>query len=475
MSIVEFRRFYIDGVRSAPAEIAPPIEARSSVTEETFERVPAGSATDVDRAVRAASAAFPSWSRLPLRERTRYLRRIATALRSRADVIAPAICEEVGMPIGGARGYQTDRAIEVLDSAADIAESLDFESRLEGSLIVQEPVGVVAAICPSNFPLLLSLNKVGPALATGCTVVLKAPETAPRSLFHRAAAAEEAGLLPGVLNVLTGYGPAVGEPLAAHPLVDMMSFPGSTRVGRRPHEIGSQTIKRAHMELGGKSAAILLDDAALEQSLRAAVGQAFINSGRVCFAWSRLLVPRARLKASEDILKGVVEEFRIGNPLDGDTTLGPIVASVARQNVRTYIADAVRDGARIVSGGVEMPAGLNRGYFVAPTILSEVDNGMRIAQEEVFGPVMSVIACDGDDNAVQIANDSIFGLHGAVFSADADRALAVARRLRTGQVDINGFKLGMYAPFGGFKQSGLGREPGRYEFQEYLEVKSIQL
>jgi betaine-aldehyde dehydrogenase len=254
----------------------------------------------------------------------------------------------------------------------------------------------------------------------------------------------------------------------------MISFTGSTGVGRRLLELGSQTIKRAHLELGGKSAALVLDDADLETSIRRAVDQAFINAGQVCFAWSRLVVPRSKLSASEQILEDVIGEFRVGDPLDVRTTLGPIVTRAARDRVRSYISGAVEEGARVIAGGAEAPSGISRGYFIQPTVLSNVSNRMRIAQEEVFGPVVSLIAHDGDDDAVQIANDSIFGLHGAVFSSDDEHAMRIARRMRTGQVDINGFKLGMVAPFGGYKQSGLGRELGLHGLHEYLEVKSIQ-
>lgn len=475
MMPLERRHFYINGQWVSPNDSSRNIPVYSSVTEEVLETVPAGNARDVDEAVRAASAAFPHWSRLSVAERAGYLRRMAEGLKARADVLAPLISEEVGMPIEGAMGYQSLRAADFLNTFADIAESFEFEERIGDSLVVKEPVGVVAAISPSNFPLLLTLVKVGPALAAGCTIVVKPPETAPGTLFHLAEVAHEVGLPAGVLNLITGYGPEVGEPLATHPMVDMISFTGSTGVGRRLLELGSQTIKRAHLELGGKSAAIVLDDANLEESLRSIVGQAFINSGQVCFAWSRVLVPQHLLSESEQVLSAVIGEFRLGNPLDPETTLGPIVTHAARERVRSYVTDALNEGARLVTGGPDSPSSMQRGYYVQPTVVSGVDNSMRIAQEEIFGPVVSLIAHDGDEDAARIANDSIFGLHGAVFSADHDRAMNVARQLRTGQVDLNGFKLGMYAPFGGYKQSGIGRELGVYGLGEYLEVKSIQL
>ena len=477
MSVQERRLLFVDGKWVEPIIDAEPITVFDSVTEEPLETIPAGSPADVDSAVRAAHAALQPWWQLGVKRRAEYLRRLGDGLLQRADAIAPLISREVGMPIDGAHGYQTVRAANFLNSFADLGEAVAYEEQSGNSLIVREPVGVVGAITPSNFPLLLSLVKLGPALVAGCTVVLKPPETAPGSLFHLAEVCQEIGLPPGVVNLVTGYGRDVGEPLAMHPLVDMISFTGSTAVGRRLLELGSQTIKRAHMELGGKSAAVVLDDADLESSLRSAIGQAYINAGQVCFAWSRLVVPRQKLSACEDILAGIVDELKLGDPLDPTTTLGPVVSDAARQRIRSYIDGAVSEGARVLRGGSDAPTHLNRGYFIRPTVLSNVTNDMRIAQEEVFGPVVSVIAHDGDDDAVRIANDSIFGLHGAVFSADQERALAYARRVRTGQVDINGFKLGVNpaAPFGGFKQSGLGRELGMHGIQEYLEVKSIQL
>lgn len=474
MPVAERRHFYIDGQWCAPADSTRSIPVYSSLTEEVLETVPAGDATDVDRAVRAAAAAFPSWSALSVAERAGYLRRLSAGLKARADVLAPLISEEVGMPIAGALDYQSLRAAEFLNVFADLAEAYEFEERLGDSLVIKEPVGVVAAISPSNFPLLLTLVKVGPALAAGCTVVVKPPETAPGTIFHLVEVAHEIGLPPGVLNVITGYGPETGEPLATHPLVDMISFTGSTGVGRRLLELGSQTIKRAHLELGGKSAAIVLDDAPLESALRDIVGQAFTNAGQVCFAWSRILVPRASLSEAEELLRSLVGEYRMGNPLDPETTLGPIVTHAARERVHSFVSGAISDGARLITGGTGTGE-MQRGYFVSPTVVSGVDNSMRIAQEEIFGPVVSVIAHDSDADAVRIANDSIFGLHGAVFSADDERALGIARGMRTGQVDLNGFKMGMRAPFGGFKQSGIGRELGVYGLREYLEVKSIQL
>lgn len=468
-----WERLYIDGqwVRSSDDTM---IDVHDSVTEEVMETIPAGNSNDAAKASAAAGAALSNWSNTPVEQRVEYINAIADGLRSRANDIAPLIAREVGMPIDGSLGYQTMRACEIFETLGRVALDYSFEETLGSSIVLREPVGVVAAIGPSNFPLLLALNKVGAALAAGCTVILKPPETAPGSLFHLAEVADDVGLPPGVLNLVSGYGPDIGAPLATDPAVDMISFTGSTAVGRRLLELGASTIKRAHLELGGKSAAIVLDDADLESALTTILDQAYINAGQVCFAWSRVIVPRSRMRLCEEILADVANSRHQGDPLDPSVTIGPIVTSTARDRVTSYINGALDEGARLVAGGSDQPDGLDRGYFVQPTVLSDVDNRSRIAQEEVFGPVVAIIAHDGDDHAVALANDSIYGLHGAVFSENPDRAQGVARRVRTGVIDINGFKLGADAPFGGFKQSGLGRELGVFGLEEYLEVKAIQ-
>lgn len=473
MSSRHWTQHYIDGRWTNPSS-SERIEVRDSVSEQVIESSPAGTADDVARAAEAADLALPGWSATPLAERADQIFALADGIRARADVLGPLISAEVGMPIEGARGYQVLRAADILCSFPTTALQMPFEERIGDSLVVKEPVGVVGAIAPSNFPLLLSLNKVGAALSAGCTVVLKPPETTPGTLLHLAEVAHEVGLPAGVLNVVSGYGPVVGEALATSPLVNMISFTGSTGVGRRLLELGSQTIKRAHLELGGKSAALVLDDADLEDSLGKVVSQAYINAGQICFAWSRVVVPRGREKDAEEILADLMGRFRLGDPLDPATTLGPLATGVARDRVRTHVQGAVEQGAHVVAGGSAAPDGLERGYFVRPTVLGGVAPEMDIAQQEVFGPVLSLLSHDGDQDAVRIGNNSVFGLHGAVFSPDAERAMRAARGLRTGSVDINGFKLGMQAPFGGFKQSGLGRELGRYGLEEYLEVKAIQ-
>lgn len=473
MSGRHWTQHYIDGAWTSPSSSAD-IAVLHSVTEEVIETAPAGTVADVEHAAEAASRALPGWMASSLEERAGMIYALADGIRARVDELGPLISAEVGMPIEGARGYQVLRAADIMCSFPRTALELTFEEQIGHSLVVKEPVGVVGAIAPSNFPLLLSLNKVGAALSAGCTVVLKPPETTPGTLLHLAEVAHEVGLPPGVLNVVSGYGPVVGEALATSPVVDMISFTGSTDVGRRLLELGSQTIKRAHLELGGKSAALVLDDADLGDSLEKVVGQAFINAGQICFAWSRVVVPRDRVREAEEILAGLMERFSVGDPLDTATTLGPLTTAVARDRVRRHVDHAVEQGARVVAGGSAAPEGLDHGYFVRPTVLGGVTPEMDVAQQEVFGPVLALLTHVGDQDAVRIGNDSVFGLHGAVFSADPDRAMSAARGLRTGAVDINGFKLGTEAPFGGFKQSGLGRELGRYGLEEYLEVKAIQ-
>jgi aldehyde dehydrogenase (NAD+) len=351
---------------------------------------------------------------------------------------------------------------------------VQFEERIGASVVVREAAGVVAAITPWNYPLHQAVAKVAPALAAGCTVVLKPSEVAPLSAFLLAEAAEEAGLPSGVLNVVTGRG-AAGEALVAHPDVDMVSFTGSTAAGRAVAAAAAATVKRVTLELGGKSPAVVLDDADIDEAVRSAVSQCYLNSGQTCIAWSRLLVPRSRQDEAVAVARKVAEEFTVGDPLAGSARLGPLATRDQRERVRSYIRKGVEEGATLVAGGPEPPEGLARGFYVRPTVFADVKEDMTIAQEEIFGPVVAVIPYDDEDDAVRIANGTIYGLHGAVFSRDRERALAVARRLRTGQVDVGGGTYNHLAPFGGYKQSGVGRELGRQGLEEFLEVKSLQL
>jgi acyl-CoA reductase-like NAD-dependent aldehyde dehydrogenase len=340
---------------------------------------------------------------------------------------------------------------------------------------VKEPVGVVGCITPWNFPLHQVVAKVAPALAAGCTVVLKPSEIAPLTAFILAEIIDDVGLPAGVFNLVTGYGPVVGEAIAAHPDVDMVSFTGSTRAGKRVSELAAKTVKRVSLELGGKSANIILDDADLEKAVANGVGNCYFNSGQTCSALTRMLVPRSRHDEAVAIAKRVAESFTVGDPTEGKYKLGPLVSAAQRERVVNYIGKGIAEGATLVAGGAEMPEGMTKGYFVRPTVFANVRNDMSIAQEEIFGPVLSIIPYEDDDDAVRIANDTVYGLAGGVWSGDPERAKRVARRLRTGQVEINGGKFNPLAPFGGYKQSGNGRELGKYGLEEYLEVKAMLL
>jgi acyl-CoA reductase-like NAD-dependent aldehyde dehydrogenase len=341
--------------------------------------------------------------------------------------------------------------------------------------VVREPVGVVGAITPWNYPLHQVAAKVAPALAAGCTVVLKPSEVAPLSAFILAEVIDRAGVPAGVFNLVTGAGQVAGEALAGHRGVDMVSFTGSTRAGRRVSELATASVKRVALELGGKSPNVILDDADLAHAVRDGVAKAFINSGQTCSALTRMIVPRGRLAEVERLAVEAAASYTPGDPLTPGTRLGPLAGAAQRERVRGYIRAGIDSGAKLLCGGPEAPDGLERGYFVRPTVFSDVDPGSVIAQEEIFGPVLSIIAYDTESEAVEIANDTVYGLAAAVWSGDQERALVVARQLRAGQVEVNGGSFNPLAPFGGYKQSGNGRELGRFGLEEFLEVKSLQL
>ncbi len=444
-------------------------------TEEVCARVPRGDDADAARAVAAARAAFGTWSQTAVEERVGILSRIGDGVAARMAELGAMVAEEVGMPINLATMIQVGLPVMTFSTVAPLLAAFGFEERVGNSLVVREPVGVVAAITPWNYPLHLIAAKVAAALGAGCTVVLKPSELAPSVAFVLAEIVHAAGLPAGVFNLVTGEGPEVGEALVASPHVDMVSFTGSTEVGRRVAAAAASTVKRVALELGGKSASVILDDADLPAAVRATVTSAFLNSGQTCSALTRMLVPRPRLAEAEQLAAAATADYVPGDPFADGTRLGPLVSSAQRERVRGYIRGAVADGARLVVGGADPPAGLDRGYFVAATVLSDVRPGMRVEQEEVFGPVLAVIPYDTEDEAVAIANDTIYGLHAGVWSADPDRALAVARRLRTGMVDVNGGVFNPLAPWGGTKQSGNGRELGRWGIEEFLETKSLQL
>jgi acyl-CoA reductase-like NAD-dependent aldehyde dehydrogenase len=467
-------RLYIGGEWVVPRGTGA-IDVVEAATEEVMGRVPQALAADADAAVAAARAAFDGWAATPVQARAAWLRRLQEGLVARTTEIGTLIAREVGMPVSMAVLIQAGVPAVVMGSYVEILEAFPFEEEAGGSLVVREPVGVVAAITPWNYPLYQLVCKVAPALAAGCTVVAKPSEVAPLAAFVLADVAHEVGLPAGVLNVVSGYGPELGAVLAAHPEVDMVSFTGSTAAGRRVAALAAATVKRVTLELGGKSPALVLDDADLHEAVRATVSQSWLNSGQTCVAWTRLLVPRALQAEAVEVARAVAREFTVGDPLAGETRLGPLASRSQQERVQGYIRRGVEEGATLVVGGPEPPEGLDKGYYVRPTIFADVRPDMVIAQEEIFGPVLSVIPYDDEDEAVGIANATIYGLHGAVFSRDRQRALAVARRLRAGQVDVGGGAYNHLAPIGGYKQSGLGRELGRHGLEEYLEVKSLQV
>ncbi len=467
-------RLYIDGAWTASTGNET-LDVINSTTEEVMGRIPDGTAEDVDKAVAAAKAAFPGWAATPKEERGKYLQRITEGLQARTMDIANLVAQEVGMPINLSAIIQAGLPTMTFGSMAQIIDTFAFEEQVANSLVVREPVGVVGAITPWNYPLHQIAAKVAPALAAGCTVVLKPSEIAPLNVFILAEIIDEVGLPAGVFNLVTGIGPIVGEAIAAHPDVDMVSFTGSTRAGKRVTELASQTVKRVALELGGKSPNVILDDADFAKAVRDGVGKAFLNSGQTCSALTRMVVPRARLAEVEQLAAKAAEGYTPGDPFADTTRMGPLVSAAQRERVRGYIRKGIDEGAKLVTGGAEAPEGLDKGFFVRPTVFSEVDPDSTIAQEEIFGPVLSIIPYDTEEEAVEIANNTLYGLAGGVWSGDAERAKRVARQIRTGQVEVNGGSFNPLAPFGGYKQSGNGRELGKFGLEEYLEIKSLQL
>ena len=467
-------KLYIDGAW-VPSTGTGTIDVINSTTEEVMGKIPEGTAEDVDRAVKAAKAAFESWSQTSVEERGKYLQRITEGLQARTMDIANLVAQEVGMPLNLSMIIQAGLPTMTFGSMAQIVDSFPFEEQLGNSLVVREPIGVVGCITPWNYPLHQIAAKVAPALAAGNTVVVKPSEVAPLNAFILAEIIDEVGLPAGVFNLVTGVGPVVGEAIASHPDVDMVSFTGSTRAGKRVSELASQTVKRVSLELGGKSPNIILDDADFQKAVEDGVGKAFLNSGQTCSALTRMLVPRSKLAEAEEIAAKAAETYTPGDPLGGEARIGPLVSETQRKRVRDYIQKGIEEGAKLVTGGAEPPEGLEKGYFVRPTVFSEVKTDMTIAQEEIFGPVLSILPYETEEEAIRIANDTIYGLAGGVWSGDPERAKKVARQIRTGQVEVNGGSFNPLAPFGGYKQSGVGRELGKYGLEEFLEVKSLQL
>lgn len=467
-------KLFINGKWVAPQGKGA-IEVIHSATEAVMGTIPEGSAADAEAAVAAARAAFDDWAATPVAKRAEYIQKIADGLQARSEELAQLIAGEVGMPIKLARAIQVGGPVYNWGNFAKLLSTFEFEEHVGNSLVVREPVGVVGAITPWNYPLNQITLKVAPALAAGCTVVLKPSEVAPLNAFVLAEVIEEAGLPPGVFNLVTGYGPVVGEVLASDPEVDMVSFTGSTRAGKRVAELASQSVKRVALELGGKSASVILDDADLSAAVKGTLSACFLNSGQTCSAHTRMLVPRAKYEEVKALAAQFAAAYVPGDPAQESTRLGPLISAVQRDRVLGYIRKGLEEGAELITGGADTPEGLSTGYFVKPTVLGNVKTTDTVAREEIFGPVLTVICYDDEDEAVRIANDSIYGLGGGVWSGDESRAIRVARRIRTGQVNINGGPFNMQAPFGGYKQSGNGRENGKYGLEEFLEYKAMQL
>ncbi len=465
---------YIDGAW-VPSKGTGTLPVVNATTEETMGTVPDGTREDVDAAVAAAHRAFPGWAATPADERAKYCTRIAEGLGARKDEIATLVSQEVGMVKQLSMFIQAGLPCASFASVAGVVAEFAFEEEVGNSLVVREPVGVVGCITPWNYPLHQIAAKVAFALGAGCTVVVKPSEHAPLTAFVLAEIIHEVGVPAGVFNLVTGVGPVVGEAIAAHALVDMVSFTGSTRAGKRVAELASQHVARVSLELGGKSANVILEDADLERAVSDGVGKAFLNSGQTCSALTRMLVPRSKLAEAEDVARRTAEAMTPGDPFAEGSKLGPVVSQAQWDSVQRYIEKGIEEGATLVAGGPGKPDGLPLGYFVRPTVFSDVRNEMTIAQEEIFGPVLSILPYDTEEEAVEIANATIYGLAGGVWAGTKEHAVEVARRLRTGQVEINGGVFNPGAPFGGYKQSGIGRELGHHGLEEFLEVKSLQL
>ena len=447
-------------------------EVHDSTTEEVMATVPQGTAEEATQAVLAARAAFPAWSALSVEERCVYIDKIVAGLKARTEEMGTAIAREVGMPIKMAKMIQVGGPIFNWGNAAKAARAFHWQEQVGNSLVVREPIGVVGCITPWNFPLNQITLKVAPALAAGCTVVLKPSEIAPVNAMILADIIHAAGLPAGVFNLVNGLGPVVGEVLASHPEVDMVSFTGSTRAGKRVAELAAATVKRVTLELGGKSASVILPDADLAAAVKGTIGACLLNSGQTCSAHTRMLVPAKRYDEVKALVQATIAKFTLGASLDENSRLGPLVSASQRERVLGFIRQGLEEGAELIAGGPDKPA-FDKGYFVHPTVLRVKPND-TLAREEIFGPVLVILTYDTEEEAIHIANDTIYGLGGGVWSVDLDHAVAVARQIRTGQVDINGGPFNGNAPFGGYKQSGNGRENGRYGLEEFLEFKAMQ-
>jgi aldehyde dehydrogenase (NAD+) len=469
--VIERNEIYVGG-SWMPSSGRDTLAVINPTTEEPIARVPRGSPQDVDRAAYAAVAAFESWSQSTVEKRIEVFTKLASLAEVRSDEITRTIVAELGYPIRWAAKSQTAGAVEELEIIAESLRQISWAEQVGNTSVRREPCGVVGAITAWNAPLRSVISKAGAAIAAGCTVVLKPAEVAPLTAFMFAEMTAEAGLPNGVFNLVCGTGPEVGEAIASHPLVELVSLTGSVRAGRRVMEVGAASIKRMHLELGGKSANVILADADFERAVVDGIQDALRNSGQVCGGLTRMLVPQDRLKQAEELAVRKAESYVLGDPLEERTTLGPVSTAAARDRVRGYIQAGLSEGVRMLTGGADAPEGLSRGYFIRPTIFSG-DNQSRVAREEIFGPVVVIIPFKDEADAVAIANDSPYGLAAGVWSGDAEHARSLATKLRVGRVRINGAPLNKRGTHGGFKLSGVGREWGRFGIEEFLEYKSV--
>jgi len=464
---------YIDGRWVAPVVTGERFPVIDPATESQVAEICMGSAADVDLAVAAAGRAFASFAVTPLDARLDALRRINEVFKRRFDEMADAITTEMGAPRDMAREAQAAAGPGHIEATIKAAQQLDWEVRIDGSNVVREPIGVCGLVTPWNWPINQILAKVAPAIAAGCTMVLKPSEQAPLSAQLIAEFIDEAGLPAGVFNLVHGNGPSVGHAMSAHPDIEMMSFTGSTRAGVDVAKTAADTIKRVAQELGGKSPNLIFADADLSRALGNAIRRCFYNTGQSCNAPTRLLVEASVYERAVELIRPLAEATKVGDPRQPGRHLGPLSSRIQFERVQRYMQIGIDEGARLVAGGPGRPEGIDRGFFVKPTVFADVHNGMRIAREEIFGPVLSMIPFKDIDDAIAIANDTPYGLAAYLFTSDLDKARAVARRLRAGSVHINGAGQGYMEPFGGFKQSGNGRECGTYGLLDFLELKSI--
>ncbi len=450
------------------------IEVVNPATEEVIGSVPVGSQDDVDTAVTAARAAFPTWRATTCEERIAALNALSAAIKENTEELAQTITAEVGTPIGYSRMAMVGTPRVVARSYAKMLETFEWEVEVRNSLIIKEPIGVCAFITPWNFPLHQIIGKVAPALAAGCTMVLKPSKEAPLNAFLLADIIDEMDLPDGVFNLVSGHGSDIGEYMSSHHDIDMISFTGSTDAGVRVSQAAAPTVKRVTLELGGKSANVALDDADPQLVGKMAIGACYQNSGQTCSALTRLIIPKSMNNEVCEVISGRIARYTAGDPLDDATRCGPMVSARQQASVSEYIQSGLDEGATLIVGGMGMPDGLDSGFYVKPTVFADVTPDMTIWQEEIFGPVLVITTYESEEEALALANDSIYGLSGGVWSADVERAMAFARGMQTGQVSINGGPFNISAPFGGYKMSGNGRELGLHGLDEFLEIKSIQ-